>query len=359
MTATGVAIDSDLHDVIGQVFADRALSTAPHDDGDLEFWNELVDLGLGRLTTCEGRGGSGATWLEAADLLRTAARHGIPTPVVEDDLLAGWLLERAGLPVDAMLRTAAVADTSGAVDGVGWAREAGGIVILAERGGRWHVADVPPSFVRIESGTNIAGEARDRVTLWRDDAEWAPVDLSTRLEFLLRGALARAIQTAAALEAAVDQSIKHVRVREQFGRPLSKFHVIQHSVADAAAEASLARAATDSALLHVLRCGWDDPGTTSRIAIARSCTAHATGIVVRAAHQLHGAIGTTAEHPLHRFTLSAIGWRSEFGNPHYWNRLLTDAALRAGGDDLWKFVIGEAEYDNIPISESEPSRGDV
>jgi hypothetical protein len=36
------------------------------------------------------------------------------------------------------------------------------------------------------------------------------------------------------------------------------------------------------------------------------------------AHQVHGAIGFTIEHILHRYTLRALAWRDDFGSESYW-----------------------------------------
>ena len=64
------------------------------------------------------------------------------------------------------------------------------------------------------------------------------------------------------------------------------------------------------------------------MAVARSCAGHAASVVVRNAHQVHGAIGTTREHRLHEFTRAALAWRSEFGSVQYWDDQVTDAALQ-------------------------------
>ena len=86
------AVDRDFIALVEQVFADHAsglLADAPLDATDPEFGRQLDALGLARLATPEADGGSGATWHEAAVVLRTAARHGIPVPAVEHDLLSG------------------------------------------------------------------------------------------------------------------------------------------------------------------------------------------------------------------------------------------------------------------------------
>ena len=61
-------------------------------------------------------------------------------------------------------------------------------------------------------------------------------------------------------------------------------------------------------------------------------------MVVRNAHQVHGAIGTTREHRLHEFTRAALAWRSEFGSVRYWDDRVTDMALQAGAGRLWELI---------------------
>ena len=85
-------VDPDFTALVDKVFADHAArlpADAPLDAADPTFTDRLESLGLARLTAPESSGGSGATWREAAVVLRAAARHGIAVPAVEDDLLPG------------------------------------------------------------------------------------------------------------------------------------------------------------------------------------------------------------------------------------------------------------------------------
>ncbi len=184
---------------------------------------------------------------------------------------------------------------------------------------------------------NIAGEPRDTVTI--DSAHsGTPVADAVVDQLLLRGALIRAVQTSAALDRILDLSITHTTERTQFGRPLAKFQAIQNLVADIAAEAALTRAATEAALSEAVRTDWSAPNLDVLVAVARSCAGHAASIVVRNAHQVHGAIGTTREHRLHEFTNPALAWRSEFGSLHHWDDMLTTASITAGRQNLWCLV---------------------
>src|SRR5262249_59413443 len=124
------------------------------------------------------------------------------------------------------------------------------------------------------------------------------------------------------------------------GRSLCRFQAVHHRISDMSAEAALARAATEAALTAAVASEWSTGNLDFLVAVARSCAGHATSVVVRNAHQVHGAIGTTREHRLHEFTRPALAWRSEFGSVQYWDDQVTDAALRAGAAGLWRLITG-------------------
>ncbi|MGB3867711.1 MAG: acyl-CoA dehydrogenase family protein, partial [Xanthobacteraceae bacterium] len=56
------------------------------------------------------------------------------------------------------------------------------------------------------------------------------------------------------------------------------------------------------------------------------------------AHQVHGAIGFTSEHVLHRYTLRALAWRDDFGNESHWAVELGRRVAARGADELWPLV---------------------
>ncbi|MFI2332285.1 acyl-CoA dehydrogenase family protein [Nocardia rhamnosiphila] len=337
---TPTAVDKDLADMMSAVFADHRAKHAPGDGAaasDLPLWQQLTELGLVRLTGREESGGSGAGWSEAAELLRAAAWHGVRLPLAEHDLLACWLLESAGLPVDSARRTVCVLDDSGTTHGVPWASAAERIVVLWQQDGIFRAADAEISALTIEAGTNLAGEPRDTVTADPARLSGTPVPDSVVDGVRLRAALVRGLQVCAVLDRILDLTTTHATQRVQFGRPLARFQAVQQLVADIAAEATLARAATEAALATAVRTGWSGAEAEFRIAVARSCAGHAASVVVRNAHQVHGAIGTTREHRLHEFTRPALAWRAEYGSVHFWDDALTTTALTAG-PDLWALI---------------------
>ena len=330
-------IDAQLEQTLEQVFSTAAGlhegSTDLHFDRAL--WSTLAELGFTRLTSAA----TGAGWIEAAGLLRAAGRHAAAVPVAENDVLAGWLVEQAGLRDDpSIIRTSCIVDVFGAAADVPWASEVDRIAVLRESPDGWRVADVPVADVTLTRGRDLAGRPTDGLRV--DLAKHASGKISAEKahEYDLRGALARAVQCAGAMDRLLAMSGQYVTERVQFGRALAKFQAIQHLVADIACETALANAAVEAAVSE-MAAGHGDPDRIElAVAIARSVVGHAASVTVRNAHQVHGAIGTTLEHRLHEYTKPILAWRSEFGSVREWDARLT-AMLARPGVDLWSFGV--------------------
>lgn len=333
-------VDPDLVEMIDAVFAGYRDTHSAGAALDNQLWTRLDDLGLVRLTGSEESGGSGAGWYEAAELLAAAVRHAVRIPLAEHDLLACWLLQANRMPVDGAVRTMCLLDDRGMAYDVPWAGAAERIVIVWQAGDGYYVTDVAAQSLVVTPGANLIGEPRDTVSADPVALAGTPVGAHLVTTLTRKSALVRAIQVCAALDRIVQLSIEHATTRFQFGRPLSKFQAIQHLIADIAAEAALARAATEAALATAVRSDWSAPNLDFLVAVARSCAGQACSVVVRNAHQVHGAIGTTREHRLHEYTRAALAWRSEFGSVHYWDEQVTRAALRAGSAGLWSLITG-------------------
>lgn len=312
---------------------------------DRPLWDSLDAAGLARLTESEDRGGSGAGLREAAVVLNAAGGSAARVPIAEDDLLARWLTRTAGIAVDGQAtRTAAQFDAGGRARYVPWSQQVERITALWNRGSEenadWFVVDVDRAdFTLVDAGTNLAGEPRDTLLIGDLDSRGGvAVDEQVAEEFLLRGALARSILIGGALDRAVELCIDYTAVREQFGRPLSRFQAVQSLVADAAAEAALVHAATDAAVAVVERDGFTGQRAKFAVAVAKSAAGNGATVVARNAHQSFGAIGFTYEHELHRHTNRMLSWRSEFGSVQRWNDYLTETVLNAGSSGVWSLI---------------------
>ena len=98
---------------------------------------------------------------------------------------------------------------------------------------------------------------------------------------------------AGAGQALLGASVRHVRVRTQFGRPVGAFQAVKHKLADVAIGLEFARPLLGAAAA-ALDSGAD---TASRdVSAAKVACGDAAYRAARAALQVHGAIGYTEEH---------------------------------------------------------------
>jgi len=182
---------------------------------------------------------------------------------------------------------------------------------------------------------NLAGEPRG--TFEFEFEARTKLEAGVADEFTRRGAWARCVQVIGALDAARDLTVAHTSERVQFGRPLSKFQAVQHSLAEMAGEIERVRAATDLAVTAAVDFGFDSAATDYAVTMAKVAAGRAVESVTRIAHQLHGAIGVTVEHRLWLFTMRARSWIDDFGTTTYYARRLGRIALAA--DDPWQVVV--------------------
>ena len=84
---------------------------------------------------------------------------------------------------------------------------------------------------------------------------------------------------------------------------------------------------------------FDSPYTDYAVTIAKITVGRVVGPVTTTAHQLHGVLGVTSEHPLWLFTLRAQSWITDYGSTALFARRLGRVAL--GADDPWDLVTGE------------------
>jgi acyl-CoA dehydrogenase len=340
-------MSDELAELAESVFADGA---APAGEGlDTALWKTLEQTGLARLTLPEAAGGSGGSLADAAAVLVAAGAHAARVPLVESDLLAGWLLHSAGVPVPAGPATAVPgeldvrrsgdgATVSGTLDRVPWARAATAIAVLTGD----HVVVLDPAAVELTEGRNLAEEPRDEVrvdtTVAPDAVAAAPPGAAAVLR--LRAALGRSLLLAGAARGALARSVRYAGERVQFGRPIGRFQAVQQQLALAAAEVAAGGAAAAAAAGTAARDGFTADATAIAVAAAKARTGEAAGAVARIAHQVHGAIGFTREHDLRLLTTRLWAWRDEDGTDAQWQAELGRRALAAGPDGLWPLVTG-------------------
>jgi len=283
-----------------------------------------------------------AGMVEATTILRAAGYHAAPIPLAET-MLARWLCAACGVdapvgaltigPVEAEDRLdIAEAAVSGHAGYIPWGREVAAVVLIA--GNTLLVAE--QQAVKFTPGKNLAAEPRDHLDAVEPGGRYAPLAQAADAPLMQRfGALFRAAQMAGAMEAALGLSTRYANDRVQFGRPIAKFQAIQQQLALLAEQAAAASVAVESAAIAVAA---DRPSSALAIAAAKIRAGEAAGKVAEIAHQVHGAIGFTQEHSLHRLTRRLWSWRDEFGSESHWSRELGREVMAAGPNALWPTI---------------------
>lgn len=336
--------------LLGDVSTQAETERAEADGGwSAPTWSALADGGFAWVGIDAARGGSGGTLLDLGALVRAVGAHAASVPLAETAMLGGWLLAEAGLPLPDGPVT--VAPTIGARLGatglelpapIAWARHAARIAFVTTTGDGVHslarhgvVVSARPEQVSITPGANLAGEARDRITVTAPREEWecAPLPEQAAHVLRLRGSLSRSLMSSGALSAVARLTVDYTSSRRQFGRPVARFQAVQQHLVTVAQCAARAEMAASVALRAVADGGGDD-----EVAAARVVVDDAIALGTRAAHQAHGAMGVTREYRLHQLTRRLWSWRHEWGTTREWRRRLGAAAVARGADDLFTLV---------------------
>lgn len=132
--------------------------------------------------------------------------------------------------------------------------------------------------------------------------------------------LAIAADCLGAANAALELTIEYMKMRRQFDRPIAMFQALKHRAADMKARIAVAEAL----LWNRVR---DDAATLVQCGATKTLAAEAFAFVTEEAIQLHGGIGLTEEHPIHRFMKRAMLNLQLCGSPDLWNEKTGREAL--------------------------------
>ena len=317
------------------------------------LWQALTENGLPLSWVPEDCGGAGVSLAEGFGVLSAAGRHAIAVPLAET-MLAGWLLAQAKIASPEGQMTVAPANPrdsitlnadgtlSGRARGVPFAGEAKHFAVLASDAmGGTSIALVDAKAGRIEAGLGLGGDASDTVTF----ANASPLALKPAPKgfdqnaLMLMGGVVRSLQIAGALESMLDISVRYSNERVAFEKKISKFQAVQHNLARLAGESAAALAAATSAADTLANSpSFADDAVFLEAAAAKIRCSEAAEKGGGIAHQVHGAIGFTVEHILHRYSLRALAWRDDFGSESHWAVELGKLVAARGADELWPLV---------------------
>jgi len=270
----------------------------------LAIWRSLAGAGVTGLAVPHEFGGLAAHPVDLLVACEELGHHALPGPVAESlaavpallaglddaspewlaapggaDLRPGWL---AALAAGDLIATLAVPPRLPfAADA-----EAAGLVLLA-KADVVQVAGTGASHRSVDAARSLSAVTGHGLV-----ARGAGAAVARALDM---GTLACSAQLLGAGRALLEASVRHVSVRTQFGRPVGAFQAVKHKLADVAIGLEFARPLLDAAAAAL----GDGSATSGRdVSAAKVACADAASLAARAALQVHGAIGYTAEHDL-------------------------------------------------------------
>jgi alkylation response protein AidB-like acyl-CoA dehydrogenase len=258
---------------------------------DPSSWQALAELGWLGVSVPEDHGGAGLGFLEEAVLLEELGRALYPGPYLSTVALA-----LPALPPELQGEVAS--------GGARWSAEVDGLV--PDLGSvEWVVTE--DGAVRAQGEVLETMDATRRLGRLSPDAERRPLDGGIDRPRALAALAAEAVGVA---QRALELAVEHARTRTQFGRPIGVYQAVSHALADTYAETELARSLAYWAAWCVEE---DDPEAPVAAAAAKAFAADAAVTACERAIQVHGGIGFTWEHVLHRYYKRAQGIESFLG----------------------------------------------
>ncbi|HLU55614.1 MAG TPA: acyl-CoA dehydrogenase family protein [Pseudonocardia sp.] len=316
-----------------EVLADR---TTVGGGFSADLWKEVVELGWTGLAIPEAYGGVGEGFLEGCLLLEEMGVAQAPSPFLHT-LVCAATIERHGtaeqrerwLPGIVEGRTIAYADgadvTAGpsgdghVLDGtarfVPYAHAVDDLLVVAGRNA--YLVDRSAPGVTTEP-LDVVGPAE------QDDVRFSgvvvppervladgPAVAATASAF---GAAATCAEMVGGAQRVLDMTVEYAGQREQFGRPIGGFQAVQHHCADMAIDVLTARFIAFEAIWRLTAPGQDPDQVALTVAVAKAWVSDAYQRVCALGHQVHGAIGFTAEHHLHHYLGHAMSSALAFGD---------------------------------------------
>ncbi len=259
---------------------------------------ELRELGWLGVSVPEERGGGGLSFVDEAVLFEEAGR---------------------ALYTGPFLTTAVVLPSLPAVDEHAWSVELDDLVP--------HLDAVDKVLRESMEACDAAGETLATVDETRPLGRLEPEEC-TQLDgdfeaVRLRLLAALAVEAVGIAQKALELGVEYVSDREQFGKKIGTYQAVSHPLADTYVETELARSLAYWAAWCVAES--DDQAAVA-VASAKAMAAETAVAACERSIQVHGGIGFTWEHVLHRYYKRAQ-WIDAFGGHAAKQRQVVAASL--------------------------------
>lgn len=303
------------------------------------LWKEIVELGWTGLAFPETCGGVGEGFLELCLVIEELGRCRVPTPLVATAACCGMPILACGAQTQRDEWLGAIARgqvMSYVADGDASAEPSGDGFVLDGEASFVPYADAADRLLvaaRHRDGPIAAlvdaaapGVTRERLDVIADPMYRVRLDHVAVPGARVLGEVPGSADAVAAITAygtaavcaemvggaqgVLDMTVAYAREREQFGQPIGAFQAVAHHCADMAIDVLASRFIAYEAIWR-LASGLD---ATVELSLAKSWVSAAYQRVCALGHQVHGAIGFTAEHDLHYFTRHAMASALAFGD---------------------------------------------
>jgi alkylation response protein AidB-like acyl-CoA dehydrogenase len=263
------------------------------------LWKEIVELGWTGLAFDESLGGG---FLEACLLAEEFGRFAVPSPFATT-VTCGMAVPSLREEIAGGLVYTFASAVAGEASLVPYAASADGFVVSTEDS----VVVVPAAEVADVSRQDVVGLDPKYRVRFPSLSSARPVDAPLVTAF---GAATVCAEMVGGAQAVLDATVAYATQREQFGKPIGAFQAVQHHCANMAIDVLGSRFIAYEA---IWRLGRGLPAAVE-VAVAKSWVSEAYQRVCALGHQVHGAIGFTAEHDLHYYTRHAIASALAFGD---------------------------------------------
>ncbi len=334
------------------------------------LWSQYAELGLLGLPFAEEYGGFGGGAQEIMLVMQAFGRALILEPYLATVVLGGTALQRAGSDTQKAEFLPAIAEGRMKLALAHSERQARydltDVVTTAKRssGGGWELDGAKSVVVHGEVADRLVLSARtsgdrydaDGITLFlvdttapglarrgyatRDGQRAADIALSnvtvadadvlgevgkgfpTVQRIVEAGIAATAAEAVGAMEAMHGMTLEYSKTREQFGKPIGSYQVVQHRLADMFMTMEQGRS---MAMLATMMVEHPDAAERARkIAMAKVGVGQAGRYVSQSAIQMHGGIGMTEEYAVGHYFRRCMVIERLFGDPAYYLQRLAE-----------------------------------
>jgi alkylation response protein AidB-like acyl-CoA dehydrogenase len=274
------------------------------------IWADFIELGLTMMPFTEAQGGLGLGSVEMMLVGECFGRALVVEPFLPSIVLAGTALANGGNTAADILADIIAGERFAALAIGADVRCVGGRLSGQAShvmgGNSAYYLIVPDGAGAFCLPVNAPGVTRRSYTIHGGggaaDVTFDGVDLSAAIR-LSDGCVTRAVEAgiafvaaeaAGAMQAILDITVDYLKTREQFGKPIGSFQVLQHRAAEMLVEVEQVKSAAIYAALML-----EETETIERakgLAAVKAVVGKSARFVAQSAVQLHGGIGVSEEH---------------------------------------------------------------